>query len=138
MKRKFLSNNLIVEKIIFFVLLVTILLFCVKHYPELLLIAVPIFIYLDYLIYYRPNQIEFDDNQLFIKRKKGEEIVALKDVYQLRSTAWRIGFKKIWKLRYYNRNGEGNAWFYPRKGASGFEDFVEQVRGKNPKVEIGA
>jgi hypothetical protein len=135
-KRRALSSRLTGEKIVFFILLVTVLLFCIKHYPELLLIAAPIFIFLDYLLYYRPNRIEFDDNYLFIKRKKGEEIVALKDVYLVKSTAWGIGFKTIWKMRYYNRNGEGTARFYPRKRSQGFGDFVRQLRLKNPKVEI--
>ena len=137
MKRKALSGSLTVEKIVFFILLVTVLLFCVKHYPELLLITVPIFMYFDYLIYYRPNYIEFDDDHLYIKRKKGEEIVALKDVYQVKSTAWGIGFKKVWKLQYYNRNGQGKAWFYPSDGALGFGEFVKQLREKNANAEIG-
>jgi hypothetical protein len=135
-KRKALSSRLLTEKILFFLLLAWILIFALKHYPELLWIAVPVFIYFEYMIYYRPSQIEFDGENLFIKKKRGEEFVALMDIYLVSNTHFGIGYKSIWKVKYLNNKGGGVARFYPRKLSSGFDDFIKFLKAVNPDVVI--
>jgi hypothetical protein len=135
-KRKPLSSRLLTEKILFFLLLAWVLIFALKHYPELLWIAVPVFIYFDYMIYYRPAQIEFDGENLFIKRKWGEEFVVLKDLYLVSNTHLGIGYKSIWKIKYLNNKGGGVVRFYPQKLSSGFDDFIKLLKVVNPTVVI--
>lgn len=136
MKRRTLSSSLVTEKIIFFLLLVCVLMFSLKHYPELLWIAAPAFLYFDVMIYYRPLQIEFEDNNLFIKRKKGVEMVLLKDVQLIQKTSFGIGHKSILKIRYRGYNGDGVAYFYPRNRYSNFHEFLKLVQAANPAAEI--
>jgi hypothetical protein len=135
-KRTALSSKLGIEKAIFFILLAWVLIFCVKHYPQLLYIAAPVFIFLEYILYYLPNKVEFDNENIFIKRKKGEERVAIKDIYLVKITAIGIGHKSIWKIKYSNYNGEGVARFYPRNVSSSFGDFLKLVKAANPKAEF--
>ena len=136
MKKKPLSSSLVTEKVLFFLLLAWMLIFALKHYPQLLWIAVPVFIYFDYMIYYRPAQIEFDGENLFIKRKKGVELVALKDIYLVNKTYFGIGYKTIWKIKYLNYNGDRVVTFYPRRLSSGFDDFIKSLKAANPNAII--
>jgi hypothetical protein len=135
-KRTALSSKLGIEKAVFFILLALVLIFCTAHYPELLLIAIPIFILLDYLLYYFPDKVDFDNEHFYIKRKKGEERVALKDIYLVTRTGVSIGHKSIWKVKYINYNGEGVVRFFPRNISSSFDDFIKLVKEKNPGVEV--
>jgi len=134
-KRTDLSSKLIIEKTIFFLLLATVLTFCAAHYPELLFIAVPVFIFLDYLVYYLPDKIEFDNEHLFIKRKTGEECIDLKHICLVKMTGLSIGRKNIWKIKYSNYNGDGIVRFYPGN-VSSFNDFIKLVRAANSNVEV--
>lgn len=134
-RRRTLSGNLVAEKIIFFLLLACVLIFGIKHYPQLLFIAGPIFIVLEYLIYYLPDKLAFDNECLFIKRKKGEEQVALKDIYLVRTTALNLGFKTIYKIKYSSRNGAGVTRFYP-KSKPCTNDFITLLKTANPRAEI--
>jgi hypothetical protein len=135
-KRKSLSGNLLVEKTAFFILIALILIFCIKHYPEVLIIAIPAFIAIDYLIYHLPDTIDYDDNNIFIKRKKGELVVPLKDICLVKVTWLSIGHRNIWKIKYVNCNIEGIVLFYPRYFSSSFDDFIKQVKTNNPKAEF--
>ena len=136
MKRKALSSTLLTEKILFLLLLAWVLVFAAEHYPELLWIAIPVFIYFDYMIYYRPVQIEFDGGNLFIKRQRCEELVALNDIYLVSNTHFGIGYKSIWKIKYFNARGGGVVRFYPRKLSSGFDDFIKSLKAVNPTAAI--
>lgn len=135
-KRTALSSRLRVEKTIFFILLASVLIFCAEHYPELLFIVIPVFILLDYLLYYLPDKVEFDNEYLFIKRKKGEERIALKDIYLVKATGLSIGHKSIWKIKYLVYNGQGAARLYPRNLSSSFNDFIKLVKAANPGAEV--
>jgi hypothetical protein len=135
-KRRALSSRLIGEKIVFFILLIVVLLFCIKHYPGILFVAVPVLVCLDYLIYYRPNYIEFDDDRLFIKRKKGIESVALKDVYLVKMTLWGIGTKSLWRIKYSTPGKDGVVRFYPRANKANLVEFMTLVKACNPLAAI--
>jgi len=71
---------------------------------------------------------------MFVKRKKGEEVVLLKDIYQLKITRLGVGSKRIWKIKY--SGGAGIARCYPRLRSPGLIEFVNQLQLKNPGVEI--
>jgi len=135
-KKRILSSSLATEKILFFLLLAALLIFSLQHYPELLWIAAPVFLYFDFMLYYRPVQIGFESDKLFIKRKNGEETVLLKDIHLIKKTGFGIGHKSIWKIRYRVHNGEGMAYFYPRNISSNFSDFIKLVQAANPAAEI--
>jgi len=135
-KRKILSSSLVTEKIIFFLLLVCVLMFSLKHYPELLWLAAPAFLYFDIMMYHRPTRIEFEGSDLFVNRKKGEERALLKDIQLIQKTSFGIGHKSIWKIRYRGYNGDGVAYFYPRNRSSNFHEFLKLVQAVNPAAEI--
>ena len=136
MKKRILSSSLATEKILFFLLLAALLIFSLQHYPELLWIAAPVFLYFDFMLYYRPVHIGFESDKLFIKRKNGEETVLLKDIHLIKKTGFGIGHKSIWKMRYRVHNGEGVAYFYPRTLSSCFEDFIKLLKAVNPNAVI--
>ena len=131
-----MSSRLLTEKVLFFLALAWILILALKHYPELLWIAIPAFVYFDYMLYYRPSQIEFDHEKLFIKRKKGEEIVAMKNICLVSNTHFGIGYKSIFKIRYKNSKIDGIVRFYPKKLSSGFDDFIKILKAVNPNAVI--
>ena len=124
------------EKTLFLILLGMVLTFCLKHYPRLLFAAAPVFIVIDYLIYYRPDRVEFDNAHIFIKRKTVYEQVALNDIYEIKMTGLGIGVKTIWKIRYADHRGNGVAWFYPRYFSQGLKEFVDAVAVKNPNAKL--
>ena len=81
--------------------------------------------------------VEFDSENMYLIRKKDEEIVPLKNVYKIKLTMTRINNHNFWKIGYVDDFGIKRAvrilpgW--PRKY---FDDFKEQVKSANPEVRI--
>lgn len=101
-----------------------------------LLWMLPVCIGILYIVFYLPDNIEFDNDHLFIIRRRKEIVVDLKDIYLIKVTMISIGYRSLWKIRYTNNNEDGAARFYSRYFSSSFDNFCNQVKAKNPHVEI--
>lgn len=127
---------MLVEKIITVVLSVSAFIICLDSSPRLLVFVMIGFVLLEYVLFYLPNKIEFDEQKIFIKRKKEQEEIEFRNVYLLKMTGLRIGSRTIWKIRYNCNRKEGVARFYPNNYSSNLSEFVALLRKQNPRVEI--
>jgi hypothetical protein len=98
--------------------------------------AIPIIVGISYIVFYLPDNIEFDNEKIYIKRWNGSYTIDLKNIHMIKMTGLSIGHRNIWKIKYIVNNEENAARFYPRYFSSAFDDFVAQVKSKNPKVEL--
>jgi hypothetical protein len=131
-----LSSKLILEKIISVILFTAVIGMCFKSNHELLLIAVPILGVIDYILFYLPTQVEFDDFSVFIKTKDGVITVPYRQVTMLKLTGLSIGSKNIWKIKYYDKGREKTARFYPRNYSNTLGDFIKLLRTRNPNTKF--
>ena len=131
-----LSSKLILEKIISVILFATVITFCFKSNHELLLIAVPIICAIDYILFYLPDVIEFDEFGIYIKTKEGLIPVPYQQVTTLKLTGLSIGSKNIWKIKYYDKGREKTARFYPRNYSNTLGDFIKLLRSRNPNTKF--
>jgi hypothetical protein len=137
LKRKRLSGKIITEKIIAMVLVGGILLLCFKTSADLLLIGVPIAIALDYMVFYLPSHVEFDDERIFIRKKSAPElVVSLNNITLVKAMHWSIGFHTLFKITYWINGKQMRIYLYPRAFSSILPDFVNQLKTKNGSVEI--
>jgi len=84
--------------------------------------------------YYSPA-IEFDDDNMYLIRKKGIEEIPLKQVTAIKLTSNRVNNSHYWDIHYYSSsNGNNVAEILPK--IKNFELFREKVKEKNPEVEI--
>jgi hypothetical protein len=119
------------------ILMAGILIFCFKGSPELLIIAVPILIALDYVIFYLPSRVEFDEESIFIRKGRDPEfLVPLRNVRLIKSLWLNIGFHNLCKITYVLNGKQMRVYVYPRAFSSTNADFVKQLKSKNPGVEI--
>jgi predicted secreted protein len=91
---------------------------------------------IDYILFYLPNHIDFDDNNIFIKTKEGIITVPYQQVTMLKLTGLSIGSKNIWKIKYYDNGREKVARFYPRNYSNTLGDFIKLLRSRNPNTQF--
>lgn len=125
------------EKIIAMVLVGGILLLCFKTSADLLLIGVPIAIALDYVVFYLPSHVDFDEDYIFIRNNKAKEYaVPITNIKLIKALRWSIGFHTLYRISYWLDGKERRIYLYPRAFSSVLPDFINQLRAKNRSVEI--
>lgn len=127
---------MLAEKIITIILTASAFIICLDASPRLLVFVAIGFVLLEYILFYLPSNIEYDERHIFIQKKKESQAIAFRNVYQLKMTGLRVGSRTIWKIRYNSDRKEGVARFYPRNYSSNFSEFVNLLRQQNPRVEI--
>jgi hypothetical protein len=140
MERKALSSKLIVEKIVILLSLVVFLFIIAGTAPTVLqdlLWIVPIYVGVFYIVFFLPDGIEFDAENIYLKRRHHNYTIPLKDISVIKITGISIGYRSLWKLECKVNGIEGDARFYNRSYFSpAFNNFCNHVKLKNPKVEV--
>ena len=114
MTKKTLSSSLIPEKIIIGLSVIFFIVVFFNSNPwsrEAFLLLVPIYAGIFYIIFYLPDHICYDIDNMYIKSKNGEIIVELKDIYMVKMTSIGIGHRFLWKIKYRVDNDEGDVRF---------------------------
>jgi hypothetical protein len=141
MVRTQLSSNFLAEKIVIVIVVIITLpfLFTIKDSPGygILLFIVYGFCGLSiYTAYYEVSDIAYDDLSLYIKFKKQEKSIKLKDISQIKLTARWGSWRKQWGIVYIENNEEKRAYCYLKYGLISLTPFVKAVKRQNPKVDI--
>jgi len=89
-----------------------------------------------YRIFYLPDNIEFDDDFMYVIEKDGEIKVDLKDIYYILPRASFFDSSGLGQIRYHYEGGNYFAQFLPRYFSSSFKEFKAAVIKKNPKAVI--
>lgn len=87
-----------------------------------------------FYISYSSKSIEFDEEFMYIKGKKMDEKIDLKNINKIRLTLDRINNSSYWKIQYVSENEEKSVKFIPKW--NDFEEFKKLVKQKNPNVII--
>jgi Ca2+/Na+ antiporter len=137
MERTKLSNDLILQKIaLIIVFLGYLIAMIVPPFNPYGLALLLVFVLFAYRIFYLPDNIEFDDNYMYIIEKNGEIIVDLKDIYYIFPRASFFDSSGLGKIKYHFEGSDYFAQFSPRYFSSSLKEFNEAVIKKNPKVTI--
>ena len=141
MVRTQLSSNFLAEKIVIIVVVIIPLpfLFAIKDYPAIgiLLFIVYGFCSLSiYTAYYEVSDIVYDDLSLYIKFKKQEKAIPLKEITEIKLTARWGSWRKQWGIVYIENNEEKRAYCYLKYGLISLAPFVKAVKRQNSKVDI--
>ena len=139
MQRLPLSGKLIFDKIIISAIAVFFLLICFNYYPQsldLILTFIPIIFGIGYITFYLPDYIEYDENNIYVRRRNSNFTIPLEDIYMVKMTMLSIGHRNIWKIKFISNGIEGDARFYARYFSSSFEDFISKAKSQNPKIVI--
>jgi hypothetical protein len=135
-QRTLLSRNSTLGKIISFLFLSIIAFFLQSAVDfEFLLIGCGLLAIVGYVLFFLPETIEFDDNSMYIKKRNGEIVVDLKDIYKIKITQVAFNNTHTWKIKYKLDGIDKSARFYPNN-SSGFEEFINRVKLKNPDIQI--
>ncbi len=114
-----------------------ILIFCFKSAGELLLIGLPIVIALDCVVFYLPARVDFDEENIFIKKRSEPEVaVSLKNITQVKAIRWSIGFHTLCKITYEVNGKRARIYLYPRPFGTTLAEFINQLTNKNRAAEI--
>ncbi len=137
MERKQLSADLLIDKVVIGIILIVFsaVFFnrSVVWWGEALVIFVLLFF--AFSIFYLPDTIEFDDNNMYIERRSGEITVDLRDIYTVKLTGFRLNHRHMWKVKYRENGIEKAARFYPNYSLTTLDEFTTQVKSKNPDAE---
>lgn len=140
MIKKQLSSNLLAEKILIAIVLITTLpvLLVIYDYP-----AIGIFIAIIYVfcwfslhtIYSVVSDVSYDESQLYIKHKKREKSIELRNIDQIKLTARWGSWRSQWRITYIENKEEKKVYFYLKYGLVSLMPFVKAVKRQNPKVD---
>ena len=90
-----------------------------------------------FYLFHSAKTVEFDQTNMYVINGRNEMSIPLKNVYKIKLTMTRINNRHLWKIGYYNNEGERKAvrilprWFYKY-----FNQFEEAVKKANPDVKI--
>jgi hypothetical protein len=144
MVRTQLSSNFLAERIVIVIaVIITLpLLLIIKDLPDYspLVFIVCVIVYgfcglSIYMGYYVVSNIAYDDLALYIKFKKQEKSIPLKDVVEIKMTARWGSWRRQWRIMYIENNHEQKAYFYAKYGLISLRRFVKAVKSQNPKVD---
>ena len=100
----------------------------------------PLFLFFAHLIF--PAKVEFDNDFLYITRKKVEEKVPLASVIMTSFSLIHINNFPVYKVKYSDNSLIKTIRFFARYkfpdiiGAHGIVEFEKKVKEKNPKADI--
>ncbi|HWJ28210.1 MAG TPA: hypothetical protein VNS32_16825, partial [Flavisolibacter sp.] len=81
--------------------------------------------------------VEFDKDNMYVTDRRNEVSLPLKNVYKIKLTMTRINNRHLWKIGYYNNEGEAKAVrILPGRFYKYFNEFEEAVKKANPDVKI--
>ncbi|MBP6387277.1 MAG: hypothetical protein KA327_11735 [Pseudarcicella sp.] len=81
--------------------------------------------------------VEFDNENIYQSLFKGEEIIPLRNILEVKITSTRINRTSLWKLKYIEKGGgEDYFRFLPNFFDNGFEDFKKAVLKQNPSCKF--
>jgi hypothetical protein len=81
--------------------------------------------------------VEFDNENIYRSLFKGEEIIPLRNILEVKLTSLRINGRSLWKLKYFGKEGEENCFrFLPNFFDNGFEEFKKAVLSQNPSCKF--
>jgi len=138
MELKSISNSMIFYKIITGVLLLVFpLIFIDKPFPWWIYIVM-IVVYLQFFLFiiYLPETIEFDNDYIYLKRINGEIAIDLGCIYKIKMTGFRLNRRYMWKIKYRVNGINKAARFYPDYSLTNMNEFVENIKHKNPDLEV--
>lgn len=134
-----LSSRLLFDKIIILIFCLIALPYWLYNYPDIrnvCFLAIPVIGVISYFVFFFSDTIEFDEEKMYLIRRNGSHDVDLKDIYLIKMTGFRIGYRNLGKIKYMIDNEEHTARFYSRYFSIYFNDFCNLVKVKNPKVNI--
>ena len=139
MERLRISRSLEAGKYVMLVIglvLITVLFFLNEDTNTLITCA--IFLVISGVLYYlfsNAKTVEFDEVNMFISNKKGNEVIPLTNIFRIKLTMTQINNDNFWKIKYTGEQGEKLAVrILPKRDT--FEVFKRVVREKSPSVEI--
>lgn len=126
MERKLLSHDMTFSRIISAVLLILVPLLLIKASAPWWapIIAVAIVGQMTVFIFYLPDTIEFDDNNMYIIRSNGEVSVDLRDIYKVKMVAFAVNRRYMWRIKYRVDGIEKTARFYPDSDRLMLDAFI--------------
>jgi hypothetical protein len=84
---------------------------------------------------YYASIIEFDDENMYVRNKRTDDVIPLKNVSGVKLTAMEINRSHFWKICYYDSaNDEKAIRILPIY--KNLSLFMDKVKEKNPDVEI--
>lgn len=84
---------------------------------------------------YYTSIIEFDDDNMYISKKRFKDEIPLKQITSIKLSSARVNQSHYWDIRYNDPgNGENSLQILPK--FKNFSLFREKVKEKNPGVEI--
>jgi len=134
-----LSSKLIFDKIVVAAIILCLVFVFFKYKAvnlDILLPAIPIVIGMGYLIFYLPDHIEYDSENIYISRHRRKFSIRLNDIDTVKLTMLSIGHRNMWKIKFTQNGIESNARFYTRIFSSTFKDFISKLKAENPSVDI--
>jgi len=141
MVRTQLSSNFLAEKIVIVIVVIITLpfLLVIKDYPVIgiLLFIVYGFCGLSlYTAYNVVSNIAYDDLSLYVKFKKQEKSIPLKDIIEIKLTARWGSWRQQWRIVYTENKEEKRAYCYLKYGLISLTPFTKAVKRQNPRVDI--
>jgi hypothetical protein len=138
--KKQLSSNLLAEKIIIALVLIITLpsWFFVSEFPAISIFLVLILIFCGYslyTIYFVVSNLYYDNLYLYIKSRKQDKVIELKDIIQIKITPYFGSWRTQWKIKYIENNREEFVFFYLKYGLFSLTPFIKLVKTKNPTVD---
>lgn len=139
MERIMLSRDISFYKYIMgFVTLFCIYIMIMYHNDGRSIIIAGIAGVISFIITYRSyysSTLEFDDENIYVSNKRGDEDIPLKNVTSFKLTSLQLNNRHFWKLQYTDDIGdEQSIKFLPLYGS--LDSFMDKVKMKNPEVEI--
>jgi hypothetical protein len=96
-----------------------------------LLVALGIYFVLDSTL------LEFDEEFLYIIKRKETQQIPLANIYKIKRTALNINYSKFWKIEYRDNEGIDKVIrFMPKLFKNVVSNFKEKVKAHNPDVYI--
>jgi len=137
--RRRLSNRLFITKSFILIGSLIVLPYCFYNFPDVrefcLLGEIPLII-AGYFIFYLPDNIYFDSDNIYITHFSNSIVVGLEQITSVEFSVFGTFTIQLVRIKYMLNNEEHVARFYLRYFSIYFNDFSKLVKLKNPKVEI--
>jgi hypothetical protein len=136
MNRIKLSSNIVSKKITLIIAFGIYLVYLVSAFNPYALILLLVFVVFAYNLFYLPDNIEFDNEYMYIIYKDGETMINLKNIYYVSPVGSLINPSGLGKIKYRYEGSDYLAQFSLRYFSSSFKRFKEAVTEKNPRATI--
>ncbi len=136
MDRIKLSSSLIFQKGGFILIFFGYVIMLISSFNPLSLIFILLFALFAYQIFYLPDNVEFDADNMYIVYKDGETKVNLKDVYYVSPMGSLWSGNNLGRIKYRFEGSDYQAQFMPRYFSSSFKKFKQYLIEKKPNAVI--